>query len=102
MCFSCQPGTSWSGSQCLCQTGWMQFGNSCYKKFDTLKNNADAKSDCAIKNGQIAILKSEGQFDFVNSLRNAGQDVWVKFNFFFIKIFLLPYRSLIRRQFFFY
>jgi hypothetical protein len=78
----------------------MQFGNSCYKKFDTLKNNADAKSDCAIKNGQIAILKSEGQFDFVNSLRNAGQDVWVKFNFFFIKIFLLPYRSLIRRQFF--
>lgn len=39
---------------------------------------ANAQLDCASNNGQLVVINSEDEFSFVNGMRNAGQDVWVK------------------------
>ena len=73
---SCQSGVTWNGYTCPCQAGWSLFKNSCYRLFVTTRTFADSQSDCGNKNGQIVIINSEDEFNFVNSMRN-GVNIWV-------------------------
>ena len=50
---------------------------SCYQKFETALSNADSQANCASKNGQLAVINTEAEYNFVYNLRNSGQDIWV-------------------------
>ena len=85
--FRCQPGTSWNGMQCDCQTGWTRFGNSCYQRFDAGKNFADAEADCESKKSTLVVISSADEYSFIKNLRTTGQSVYVWNLFLAIKKF---------------
>ena len=73
----CQPGTTWNGTFCDCQTGWTRFGSSCYQRVDAGKTFANAEADCESKKGTLVVISSADEYNFIKTFRNLGQSVYV-------------------------
>ena len=52
-----------------CPDGWLNYGSSCYYVKDTLtRKQSDARQHCQNLGGDLAIIKSENQNDFIFNL----------------------------------
>ncbi|KAL9965175.1 hypothetical protein ACROYT_G028938 [Oculina patagonica] len=89
--FSCSCKPPWTGETCEvskmdCPQDWVRHGNSCYHVIDTptLKWN-DARTTCQNLEGDLAIIRSEDENNFIRDLVRNQQTVqnwgaWIGLN----------------------
>ncbi|KAL9965910.1 hypothetical protein ACROYT_G029773 [Oculina patagonica] len=77
--FSCSCKPPWTGETCEdCPQGWVHHGNSCYHVIDTPTLSwSDARTTCQNLGGDLAIVRSEDENNFIRDLVRNQQTVQV-------------------------
>ncbi|KAL9965920.1 hypothetical protein ACROYT_G029787 [Oculina patagonica] len=78
--FSCSCKPPWTGETCEvkkdCPQAWVLHGNSCYYVIDTPTLSwSDARTTCKNLGGDLAIIRSDDENEFINELITKQQTV---------------------------
>lgn len=66
-----------------CPSNWIQKNGSCYLKGSLASNFYTAQADCEAKGGNLVIINSDDEFNFIFDLclNNSISNVWVRIRF---------------------
>lgn len=60
-----------------CPTGWKKFEGSCYFTSVSQKSWSQSREYCKGKGGDLAIVTSKEEMDFINTLYGSDKEVWI-------------------------
>uniref|UniRef100_H3D482 C-type lectin domain-containing protein n=1 Tax=Tetraodon nigroviridis TaxID=99883 RepID=H3D482_TETNG len=60
-----------------CPTGWKMFRSSCYYISAGKKRWKDSRDYCKTKRADLAIIKTQEEMTFINSLFGSDKEVWI-------------------------
>uniref|UniRef100_A0A8C7X8Q4 C-type lectin domain-containing protein n=1 Tax=Oryzias sinensis TaxID=183150 RepID=A0A8C7X8Q4_9TELE len=64
-------------SEKKCPAGWMKFKYSCYFTSSEKNTWEQSREFCRNKTGDLAIINSEEEMAFINTLCKSGQQTWI-------------------------